>query len=107
MLASTLRDRHGSARLDAQKDYAGMPTIRNAGLLWFPFHWPGTMEEGFDQTRDSACNLCRPAAERTQPVERPIHFCSYVTNRSASVVSTTKIASRLAGSVALAFSLME
>jgi hypothetical protein len=43
MLASTLRNRLGSARLDAQKGYAGMPTIRNAGLLWFPFHTPGTM----------------------------------------------------------------
>jgi hypothetical protein len=64
------------------------------------------VQEGFGQTRDSARNLRRPAAERTQPAERLFHFCSYVTSRSASVVSTTKIASRLAGSVALAFSLM-
>jgi hypothetical protein len=43
MLASTLRNRHGSARLDAQKGYAGTRTIRNALLLLFPFHSPGAM----------------------------------------------------------------
>ena len=39
-------NRHGSARLDAQKSYAGTPTIGNAQSLWFPFHSPGTMEAG-------------------------------------------------------------
>jgi hypothetical protein len=43
MLASTLRNRHGSARLDVQKGYAGTPTIGNARSLWFPFHSPGAM----------------------------------------------------------------
>ena len=38
MQASTLRNRHGSARLDAQNGYAGTPTIGNARSLWFPFH---------------------------------------------------------------------
>jgi hypothetical protein len=42
-LASTLRNRHGSAWLDAQKGYAGTPTIRNALSLLFPFHSPAAM----------------------------------------------------------------
>ncbi len=44
MLASTLRNRHGSARLDTQKGYAGMPTIGNALSLLFPFHSPAPWE---------------------------------------------------------------
>jgi len=43
VLASTPHNRHRSARLvrlDAQKGYAGTPTIRNAQSLWFPFHSP-------------------------------------------------------------------
>ena len=31
------------SRLDAQKGYAGTPTIGNARSLWFPFHSPGAM----------------------------------------------------------------
>jgi hypothetical protein len=41
MLASTPYNRHGSARFDAQKGYAGTPTIRSARSLSFPFHSPG------------------------------------------------------------------
>ena len=29
--------------VDAQKGYAGMPTIGNARSLWFSFHSPGTI----------------------------------------------------------------
>src|SRR5262252_1732746 len=41
MLTSTPHNRHRSTRLDAEKSYAGTPTIGNARLLWFPFHSPG------------------------------------------------------------------
>jgi hypothetical protein len=46
MLASTPPNRHRSARLEAQKDYASTPTIGNARSSWFPFHSPGAMEAG-------------------------------------------------------------
>ena len=38
MLESTPYNRHGSARFDVQKGYAGTSTIRNARSLLFPFH---------------------------------------------------------------------
>ena len=44
MLASTSYNRHGAARLDTQKGYAGTPTIRNARSLLFPFLSPGAMK---------------------------------------------------------------
>ena len=54
-----------------------------------------------------ACTLARPAAGMDAAAEQAAFHCrSKVTSRSVSVVSTTKMASRLAGSVALAFSLM-
>ena len=54
-----------------------------------------------------ACPLARRLLLCTQPAEQAVFHCrSKVTSRSVSVVSTTKMASRLAGSVALAFSLM-
>lgn len=43
VLAGTPHNRHKSARLDAQKGYAGMPTIRNARSLSFLFHSPRAM----------------------------------------------------------------
>ena len=54
-----------------------------------------------------ACNPRRPAAGMDAAAE-PAAFSLplKVTSRSVSVVSTTKMASRLAGSVALAFALM-
>ena len=39
-------NRHRSARLDAQKSYAGTPTIGNVQSLWFPFHSPDGMKAG-------------------------------------------------------------
>lgn len=53
---STLRNRHGSARLDAQKGYAGTPTIRNARSLLFPFRSPGAMEGGSVRRRASTAS---------------------------------------------------
>jgi hypothetical protein len=68
------------------------------------------LEEGFGHARGLLVRMQpSPAGYRdgpSRPSKRLFHCRSDVTSRSVSVVSTTKMASRLARSVALAFSLM-
>ena len=73
MLASTLRNRHRSARLDAQKGYAGTPTIGNARSLWFPFHSPGAM--GGESVRRASTASPVQGRSELQAFRQPAQHC--------------------------------
>jgi hypothetical protein len=84
-----------SARFDAQEGYDDPPSIRNARLLWFPFHLSGALMKrwfSFSPTQTRSAEIPsrrRPAARR--PRRRPAGDAPPRGARRASPLSTQHV----------------